>query len=167
MEVVEFNVKGKKGLPLSVFKAEPKGTPKGIVQIFHGMGEHKDRYIDFSKFLALNGYAVYVHDHRKHGKSLEKPEELGIFEKEETWLDVIDDCYLVSRVAKKEQPKVPFIILGHSMGSVIARCFLAKYEGIAHKAIIMGPPPKMSKRDLLGALAGAQFFKIFKGKNKR
>lgn len=167
MEVVEFNVKGKKALQLSVFKIMPEGTPKGVVQIFHGMGEHKDRYIDFGKFLAENGYAVYAHDHRKHGKSLEKPEDLGIFTKDEGWVDVIDDCYLVSRQIKKDNPKIPITVLGHSMGSIIARMFLSKYEGIASKAIIMGPPPKMDRRTVMSAMFGVKMMKIFTSSKKQ
>lgn len=166
MEAVEFSVKGKKSLQLSVFKIEPEGKPKGIIQIFHGMGEHKDRYLGFGMFLAENGYAVYCHDHRKHGKSIENPEDLGIFHKEETWVDVIDDCYLISRQIKKDHPKVPITVLGHSMGSIIARYFLSKYEGIARAAIIMGPPPKMGRGQVMKAMLGVRLMKLLTSSKK-
>ena len=39
-------------------------SPKGIVQISHGMCEHKERYIDFMNFLSNQGYLCIIHDHR-------------------------------------------------------------------------------------------------------
>jgi len=166
MEVVKFNVKGKKALQLSVMKVEPEGTPKGIFHIFHDMGEYKERYTDFSMFLAKNGYVVYVHDHRKHGASLDRIEDLGIFTKDESWVDIVDDCYLVSRFIKKEQEKIPYIILGHSMGSIIARDFLSKYEGVAQKAIIMAPPPSTSNGDIFSLVAVGGLLNMINKKNK-
>lgn len=165
MEVVEFNVKGKKGLQLSVMKVEPKGSPKGIFHIFHDMGEHKERYTDFCMFLAKNGYVAYVHDHRKHGKSLEKIEDLGVFTKDESWVDIIDDSYLVSRFIKKEQEKIPYIILGQGMGSIILRDFLSKYEGVAQKAIVMAPPPSTSNGDIFSTVTVASLLNLINKKN--
>ena len=52
-------------------------SPKGIVQIVHGMSEHIGRYDDFARFLASHGYVVCAHDHVGHGKSVSAPEERG------------------------------------------------------------------------------------------
>ena len=46
------------GLRLSLIYAEPDTSPKGIVQIAHGMCEHKERYIPLMEYLCGNGYAV-------------------------------------------------------------------------------------------------------------
>ena len=44
------------GLDLNVLIMKPKGKAKGIVQISHGMAEHKERYIPFMEFLNTKGY---------------------------------------------------------------------------------------------------------------
>ena len=45
---------------------------KEIVQISHGMCEHKERYIDFVNFLSNQGYLCIIHDHRGHGKKYKR-----------------------------------------------------------------------------------------------
>ena len=65
-------------LDLSVSIFEPAGIqPKGILQISHGMAEHKERYYPFMEFLAANGWISVIHDHRGHGESVKSPEDLG------------------------------------------------------------------------------------------
>ena len=65
------------GLKLSIIYSEPSGDPKGIVQIAHGMCEHKERYIPLMEYLCGNGYAVVCNDHRGHGASVKSPDDLG------------------------------------------------------------------------------------------
>jgi alpha-beta hydrolase superfamily lysophospholipase len=166
MEVVQFHVKGKHSIQLACIKVEPKKEPKAIIQIFHGMGEHKNRYIPFMKYLAENGYVVYAHDHRKHGESVADENQVGIFLKEDTFHDVIDDCYMVSRQALKEHPGKDIYILGHSMGSIIARGFLGEYPLIAKKAIIMGTLPHYTLTKALAPLMLARIIKLFTSKTK-
>ena len=48
---------------------EPDCAPKGIVQIFHGMVEHIDRYEEFAYYLNSKGYVVAGDDHRGHGRT--------------------------------------------------------------------------------------------------
>ena len=67
------------GLSLSVLYTEPQGMCKGVVQISHGMAEHKERYLPFMEYLAECGYTTVIHDHRGHGESVRNPEELGYF----------------------------------------------------------------------------------------
>ncbi|MCF7925823.1 MAG: alpha/beta hydrolase [Candidatus Izimaplasma sp.] len=160
-----LKVSGKNDCPLDTIKRVPK-KPKAIVQIFHGMGEHKERYLPFIKFLYNNGYGVYIHDHRKHGKSLNNEAELGIFTKYDLWQDVLDDCYFISRRILKENPGVPIVIMGHSMGSIIARSFLTRYRTVAKKAIIMGTLPPYNFLKAMVPLNIARLVGVFKG-NKR
>ena len=55
-------------LEIDCLLIQPEGEIKGVVQLAHGMNEHKERYIDFMKYLAENGYACFINDHRGHGK---------------------------------------------------------------------------------------------------
>lgn len=133
------------GTKLSVIKYMPTSSPKAILHIFHGMGEHKKRYIPFMEFMAKQGYIVFAHDHRKHGESIPKKDMQGIFFRGDTWDKVLHDASLVANDAKIQHPNLPYIILGHSMGSIILRRFLIDYKNVADKAIIMGTLPPYSK----------------------
>lgn len=167
MEVLDFKIKGRHSLELACLKVLPKKEPKAVVQIFHGMGEHKERYIPFMQYLAENGYAVYIHDHRKHGASVYNEGEHGIWNKEDTWHDVIDDAYFVSRRILKDLPGKEIYVLGHSMGSVIARGFLGEYPLVAKKAIIMGTLPPMKLTGAMAPILLAWILKVFTSKTKR
>ena len=54
------------GLPIEIACAIPKDKINGIVQISHGMSEHKERYFGFMEYLADNGYVCIINDHRGH-----------------------------------------------------------------------------------------------------
>lgn len=145
MDAQFFTVKGKRGLNLSVVKTEPKKEAKAVVQIFHGMGEHKDRYIPFMKFLSNKGFACYAHDDRKMGKSVSEGEEPGYFDTQDRWDDILDDCHSITRKILREHPGKKIIILGHSMGSTIAQEYISRNPLIASAAILSGvlnPPTK-------------------------
>ena len=66
---IENIISEKDCLQLEVAILEPKEKTKGIVQISHGMSEHKERYYEFMKYLSENGYICVIHDHRGHGAS--------------------------------------------------------------------------------------------------
>lgn len=167
MEVVNFLVRGRKGISLSCFKVVPEGEIKGIVHILHGMGDHKERFLHFAKFLAKNSFAVYVHDHRKHGDSLKEDDNVGIFTKEDSWDSMIDDTNFVNRRIKKELPDLPIITMGHSMGSIITRKFLATYPASSTMAIIMGTTPPMPLGKVLVPYVLSIIMTLFNRKNKR
>ena len=69
----------------------PDATPKSVVQIAHGIAEHIDRYEDFMRFLAENGFVAVGNDHLGHGKSIARLEEQGIFAENNGWNYVVED----------------------------------------------------------------------------
>ena len=80
MQLDETTVRsGQDQLSLSVWLARPEGKAKGIVQIAHGMSEHKERYEDFIRFLCEHGFVVLINDHRGHGQSVRTKDDLGYF----------------------------------------------------------------------------------------
>lgn len=167
MEEIRFKVRGRKGLDISCFKIVPDGEIKGVVHILHGMGEHKERYMHFAKFLAANSYAAYAHDHRKHGESVDNEADVGIFTKEDKWDDVIADCNIVSRRIKKDYPDLKVITLGHSMGSIITRQFISKYPNSTNLAILMGTLPPMTLGKVIAPLLISYVMGIFNPKDNR
>lgn len=112
--------------------------PKAIVQIVHGMAEHIGRYDAFMTYLAENGCIVCGHDHLGHGKTAENDEELGFFAEKNGDTLVCEDMFAFGKAVKEEYPDLPLILLGHSMGSFIARRTVHLYPEACDALIIMG-----------------------------
>lgn len=96
----EFINSSSDNLKLEVAYIIPKGEIKRVVQILHGMCEHKERYYDFMRFLADNKYAVFIHDHRGHGQSCSN---LGDFNTT-NYKYIIDDAKNVNDFIKQKLP---------------------------------------------------------------
>ena len=109
--------------------------PKAIVHIIHGMAEHSYNYIDFIKFLNANGFTVIAHDHRGHGKSISEKYPTGYMRLTE---EVIDDVYAVNSFARETHPGLKVYMIGHSMGSMISRLYLQKYDDTIEKLVLTG-----------------------------
>ena len=119
-------------------KCIPDTPVRGVVQIAHGISEHIGRYPEFMTFLAENGFAVYGNDHLGHGKSARNEAEKGIFAEEGGWNYAVDDMRKLQLIAKKDYPDVPYILLGHSMGSFLTRTFMIRYPGKYDLALLSG-----------------------------
>lgn len=130
----------------------PEGEPKAVLQLTHGMAEYIDRYDPFARYLAESGWAVIGHDHLGHGESVKSDAELGYFADKEGDKILIDDIHLFTIEAKKRFPGKKVFLLGHSMGSFMARRYLAVYGRELDGAIIMGTG------DIPGAVAGVGRF---------
>lgn len=151
-------------LMLDVLTIVPDGEIKGIVQISHGMAEHKERYIPFMEFLAQNGYVTVIHDHRGHGKSVKSKADLGYFYEENAEY-VVEDLHQITTFIKNKYPNQKVILLGHSMGSMIVRKYIKKYDNDIDKLIVCGSPSKNPLVDL--ALLLVKILKAFKGEHYR
>ena len=93
----------------------PDHSPKAVVHVIHGYAEHIDRYGNVVNELVPAGYAVFGTDHRGHGHSDGKRGHVKGFQ------EFIDDEKQFSReVIKTRFHGIPYFILGHSMGSLIA-----------------------------------------------
>ena len=102
----------------------PATAPKAIIQIVHGMAEHIARYERMAKALNEAGFLVCGRNHRGHGPEAKL---LGYFADEQGWDAILNDAHAVSLDIKKQYPGVPFILLGHSMGSFLAREYALRY----------------------------------------
>lgn len=125
-------------LPLSVMIFEPERVD-GVVQLVHGMCEHKERYIPFARFLADNGYAVVIHDHRGHGASVADASHLGYFGPA-GYSAMIDDARQVGEMMRLRHVGKRFILLGHSMGSMVVRSFVKRDDTRVDGLIVCGSP---------------------------
>ncbi len=116
---------------------KPYAEPKAILQIVHGMCEYVGRYDAFAQFLNKENILVVGDDHLGHGHSAD--EGYGYFGEQDGWKRLIDDECLLAKTMQEKYPNVPYILLGHSMGSFIARGVLATETAKTFSgAIIMG-----------------------------
>lgn len=141
----KLTVDGVNDVSLSVLKLPAEGKRIGVVHILHGMAEHKERYKDFMTYLSSNHFTVYAHDHRGHGHSLSKNQEVGILNKDDTFEHIVEDVHKVQAFIAKEEKTDEIITIGHSMGSLILRRFLQTSPKYVKTPIIMGTLPKYSK----------------------
>lgn len=112
----------------------PEGKPRAVVQIIHGIAEYVARYDGFAKWLNSQGIAVVGEDHMGHGGSIAYGTQ-GYFEG--GWFAAVDDSVCLMRQTMAEFPGVPYFLLGHSMGSFMARTILAKYPDSGIRGCIL------------------------------
>lgn len=123
MQSTTTTVTASDGIPLHTNRWLPDGSPKAVVQIAHGMAEHSARYARLGEALTAAGYAVYASDHRGHGATASTADH-GYFGDTDGWDTVVEDVRAVTRFAQEEHPGLPVFLLGHSMGSFLARAYV-------------------------------------------
>ncbi len=136
--------------------------PVCSVQIVHGMAEYIDRYDEFASYLAERGILVVGDDHLGHGKSVRPGEPYGYFCKEDAATVLVRDEHRLKKMTQEQYPDIPYIILGHSMGSFITRNYLLRYGSGIDGAVIVGTGMQ-SKPTLIAARMLAGFQRIFCG----
>lgn len=112
--------------------------PVGVFQIAHGLTEHINRYDRFARFLAENGFVVCGNDHLGHGKAAAEAGKLGDFGAPDTDIRMVDDMNKLSNIMKKKYPGLPYFLLGHSMGSFLARLYAAHFGDDLSGLILCG-----------------------------
>ena len=124
-----FTFKAADGTQIFTYRWMPDDASAivGAVQIAHGMVEHAARYERFAAALTKAGYAVYANDHRGHGKTAGSLDRVGYFADEMGWEKVVVDMHTLTGIIKKECPKKPFFLFGHSMGSFLSRYYSMHY----------------------------------------
>ncbi|TXT67602.1 MAG: Phospholipase YtpA [Promethearchaeota archaeon] len=132
MEHKEDSFIGEKDLKIYYQIWIPEGSPKAVIQIVHGFGEHSGRYMNVVNKLVPMGYIIYADDHRGHGKSDGVENYVDSFD-----LYVEDEKKLYD-IARENHPNIPYFMLGHSMGSGIAQYFAKKYQSLLDGLILSG-----------------------------
>jgi len=95
-------------------------SARGILLISHGLAEHSKRYKRFAAAMAAEGFQVYAWDHRGHGDTTAPDAPIGRFALKDGARIVVDDVMAVRAYAVSAHPGLPVILLGHSMGGLIA-----------------------------------------------
>lgn len=117
----------------------PEEEIKAAVFVIHGMEEHRRRYDAFANYLNTRGIGAVTYDLPGHGESADKADR-GYFGDDNGWRNLVISALDISLLTKNEFPDVPLILFGHSMGTVIARSYLQKYDRLIDGVILNGPP---------------------------
>ncbi len=128
------------GLPLAVCEVLPEGgSPRALVQLAHGMAEHKERYLPFMQFLADHGYAAIINDHRGHGASVRSGGDLGYFYDGGAGA-LVADLHQVTQYFRTAHPGLKLFLFGHSMGSLAVRVYRQRFERDIDGLVVCGSP---------------------------
>lgn len=122
---------------------------RGVLQIAHGMAEHSMLYVEFANYAARQGFAVAVNDHLGHGKSVSKGGSYGYFG-EGGAQNMVRDMHKLYGLMRREYPGVPYFLMGHSMGSFLARSYAAQYGEELAGAVFMGTCGPQNRAVLAG-----------------
>jgi alpha-beta hydrolase superfamily lysophospholipase len=129
------------------------GKPKGVVQIIHGVGEYATRYEHVAQALVDAGYSVYASDLRGHGRTgvqqwdgdLTKLGRLGPGGVRATLAGIRQLTALV----RDENPDVPVVLLGHSLGSIFGQMMLND-DATPYDAAVLSSSPYRTLRHMNG-----------------
>ena len=116
----------------------PEGEPRAVVQIAHGISSHVRRFAPLAEFLCGHGFAVAGNDHLGHGRSVDGEENRLFFGENSGWELVLGDMRKLTVQLKARFPGLPVFLLGHSMGSFLARCYAIRFPQGVDGLILSG-----------------------------
>lgn len=116
----------------------PAVPVRAIVEVSHGVSEHILRYESLAAYLTERGFAVIGHDHLGHGSSVIPGAPRLYLGPPGSWETATRDLDTCRRLARKRFGRLPLFLLGHSMGSFLARTYLIRYPGTVDGAILVG-----------------------------
>jgi alpha-beta hydrolase superfamily lysophospholipase len=129
------------GLSITLREWPATGTPRGVVQVAHGLAEHSLRYARLAEALAAAGYQVYASDHRGHGETVNGNVPLGRFGAP-GWDGLVADLVQIARFIAQRHER-PFLI-AHSMGSFATQQALLDHAD-AWRAVVLSGTTALDK----------------------
>ena len=139
-----FRYEGADGVALAGVRSTASAPPRAILQLAHGAGEHSGRYWEPLAPILEAGFAVYAADHRGHGLT-SGMSHLGDFGPGGAAACVADMAEL-SKLAQAENPGLPLVLMGHSMGAMFAQAYMLEHSGLIDALVLSGttgPGPRL------------------------
>lgn len=118
-----FALRERDGIALAARTWSNGASPRAVMVVAHGMGEHSARYRAPLTPLIEDGIRIYALDHRGHGASVPAGGTFGDFAPG-GYAGVVSDLGALVDLARAENPGVPLVLFGHSMGSMIAQGYV-------------------------------------------
>lgn len=137
------------------------GEYRAILQITHGMIEYIERYRPFADYMTEHGFMVVGHDHLGHGASVNSEADWGYFA-EHPSDTLVADMHQLRIMVQKENPGVPYFMMGHSMGSYMLRKYLSLHSENLSGAVIMGTGTVSDATTKLG-MTFCKVISVFRG----
>jgi alpha-beta hydrolase superfamily lysophospholipase len=131
-----FRYDGADGAGLAGFRWRGSARAKAVLQLAHGAGEHAGRYVGPLTPIIEAGYLVYAADHRGHGLT-SGMSGLGDFGPGGASA-AVDDMAVLSRRARAENPDLPLILMGHSMGAMFSQAYILDHSGLVDALVLSG-----------------------------
>lgn len=141
----------------------PETEPIAVLHLLHGMVEHSLRYDEFANYLNSLGIVVYAQDHRGHGYT-KAEDEKGWFADKNGWSIVASDSWELDQRIMIEYPDLPLLLMGHSMGSFLARTMIVKHPDSYAATIICGTGASQGLLGKIGYLIASNHAKKFGNK---
>lgn len=122
---------------IKAWRYSPLGEPRAIIQLVHGYGEHSRRYLHMINKFNQAGFVVFADDHLGHGKTgydsgtLGDPHSGG-------YMTYLKDEKSLHDIAVAEYPDIPYMMFGHSWGSMLARGYAAHYGSDIRALMLCG-----------------------------
>lgn len=116
----------------------PVSAPCAVIQLTHGMIDHTGRYKHMAQRMCDAGFVFAGHHHPGHGKSVSNDEDYGFFAERGGVQLLLDDTHKMNRLLRERYPELPIILLGHSMGSFVARLYVRQHPECVDGAIFHG-----------------------------
>ena len=132
MSRTETELDGARGR-IAVHQWRGDDEPRFVALLSHGYGEHAGRYEHVAQRLVAEGAAVYAPDHVGHGRS--EGERVHVDDGE----DFSADLHRVAELARREHPGLPVVLVGHSMGGLIATRYAQRHPGELDALVLSGP----------------------------
>lgn len=111
--------------------------PRGVIVLVHGLAEHSSRYSETAQKFATHGWSVYSCDLRGHGLSADGQRSGRVHV--DKFSDYALDVNAILGKAMEQSPNLPLIILGHSMGGLIALNYVLDNPAAFNAAVISSP----------------------------
>lgn len=147
MSQESFTFRGSDGQEIFIWCWRAPQKPQGILQIYHGMAEHAQRYTELAQYLNTKGFTVYACDMRGHGRTGELNSDSCHMDRNGFYASIEDQTLLMERIGQ-EHPRVPLVVLAHSFGSFLAQEFI-KHYGSRISGVILSGSSLMKGADII------------------
>lgn len=124
--------------PIHCMEWLPETEARGIVQIAHGIASHIARFAPLAEYLCAHGFIVAGNDHLGHGQSIQCEEDKLFFGESRGWELAIGDMRSLTMLLREKHPGIPLVLLGHSMGSFLARSYVIRFKDGIDALVLSG-----------------------------
>ncbi len=137
----KFSASDKK--ELAYLRFDPKGGPKAVVLVGHGMNDHKERFIPLAEALASIGVSCWIPDLRGHGDT-DPDVNKGYLADTDGFERVVQDLIEMGDYASKSLGELPLFYFGHSFGALLGLALIATNGKYLEGAVLSAPPERQS-----------------------